>query len=76
MTSRVRAEKSSTPSAMEADADVDAERERIAGGLNDEVIHSIFAASLHLHGALALGSSDQVHDRVQACDGRKFGHRA
>ncbi|MEY9934035.1 signal transduction histidine kinase [Catenulispora sp. GP43] len=54
---------------MEAARDLDAERERIAAGLNDEVIHSMFAASLDLHGALALEASDQVHDRVRAAIG-------
>jgi signal transduction histidine kinase len=56
-------------SAVEADGYLDAERDRIAVGLNDEVIHSMFAASLDLHGALAMEASDQVHDRVRAAIG-------
>ena len=49
--------------------DLAAERERIAVGLNDSVIQSMFAASLNLHGALAMEASDQVHDRVRAAIG-------
>jgi len=66
MTFRIQADGSSVPSAMEADGDLDAERERIAAGLTNQVIHSMFAASLELHGALALEASDQVHDRLRA----------
>ncbi|MEY9857773.1 signal transduction histidine kinase [Catenulispora sp. GAS73] len=69
MTFRVPAEKSSAPGAMAADRDLDAERERIAAGLTDKVIHSMFAASLDLHGALALEASEQIHDRVRAAIG-------
>jgi signal transduction histidine kinase len=69
MTVLVRADRSSTPDAMEADGYLDAERNRIAVGLNDEVIHSMFTASLDLHGALGLEASDQVHDRVRAAIG-------
>jgi signal transduction histidine kinase len=69
MTVLVRADRSSTPDAMEADGYLDAERNRIAVGLNDEVIHSMFTASLDLHGVLGLEASDQVHDRVRAAIG-------
>ena len=69
MTFRVRAERSSIPGAPQADAELDAERERIAAGLNDKVIHAMFTASLHLHGTLALEASDQIHDRIRAAIG-------
>ena len=69
MASHLRTDESSTHSVTEAVEDLAAERERIAAGLNDLVIHSMFAASLHLHGALALEASDQVHDRIRAAIG-------
>ena len=69
MTVLVRADNSSMPEATQADGYLDAERNRIAVRLNDEVIRSMFTASLDLHGALGLEASDQVHDRVRAAIG-------
>ena len=56
MTVLVRADRSSTLDAMEADGYLDAERNRIAVGLNDEVIHSMFTASLQPESLHALPS--------------------
>ena len=69
MTAHLQTYESSTRGSPVQAEDLAAERERIAVGLNDSVIHSMFAASLNLHGALALEASDQVHDRVRAAIG-------
>ena len=69
MTAHLQTYESSTPGCPVQAQDLVAERERIALGLSDSVIQSMFAASLNLHGALALDASDQVHDRVRAAIG-------
>ena len=47
------------------DADLTADRDRIAALLNGSVIHALFGVSLSLNGALALENTDQVHGRVR-----------
>lgn len=69
MTAHLQTYESATRGSPVQAEDLAAERERIAVGLNDSVIHSMFAASLNLHGALAMEASDQVQDRVRAAIG-------